>query len=52
MFIIKKLLDIVVCPVCHGKLFINSEENQLICKIDNIFFAIENGIPNLLKKKN
>ncbi|WP_044026196.1 Trm112 family protein [Candidatus Blochmanniella vafra] len=45
----KKLLEIIVCPICHKKLFLNLKKTKLICFIDKVFFPIKEGIPVLLK---
>lgn len=45
-----QLLKIVVCPLCHTKLSIDIKNNQLICKVDNLFFSIKEGIPIFLIK--
>ncbi|QLE85896.1 Trm112 family protein [Shewanella sp. Scap07] len=47
----KKLLDIIACPVCKGKLEYNKEKQQLICKVDRLAYAINDGIPVLLENK-
>lgn len=46
------LLQIVVCPVCHMRLFLNSKRDKLICYSDNLFFPIKQGIPVLLSKED
>lgn len=43
-----KLLEIVACPVCKGKLAYNKESNELICKFDRLAYPIRDGIPALL----
>ena len=30
-----RLLEIIACPVCNGKLWYNQEKQELICKLDN-----------------
>ncbi len=45
----KKLLDILVCPVCKGKLVYKKEQKELICKADRLAFPIEDGIPVMLE---
>lgn len=30
-----RLLEIIACPVCNGKLWYNREKQELICKLDN-----------------
>lgn len=44
-----KLMDILACPVCKGKLDLDKENNELICKFDKIAFPIEKDIPVLLE---
>lgn len=46
-----KLLDIIACPVCKGKLGMNTEKNELICKFDHLAYPIEDGIPALLQTR-
>ena len=31
-----RLLEIIACPVCNGKLWYNQEKQELICKLDNL----------------
>ncbi|QYK00090.1 Trm112 family protein [Shewanella psychrotolerans] len=47
----KKLLEIVACPVCKGKLEYDKAKQQLICKADRLVYAIDDGIPVLLENK-
>ncbi|ASJ97096.1 MULTISPECIES: Trm112 family protein [Shewanella] len=47
----KKLLEIVACPVCKGKLEYDKANQQLICKADRLAYAINEGIPVLLETK-
>lgn len=44
-----KLLDILACPTCKGKLTYNKENQTLICKFENVAYPIENDIPVLLE---
>ncbi len=44
-----RLLEIVACPVCNGKLWYNQEKQELICKLDNLAFPLRDGIPVLLE---
>jgi len=43
-----KLLDILVCPVCKGRLQLNAEKTGLICRADGMLYPIEDGIPMML----
>ncbi|MEC4725696.1 Trm112 family protein [Shewanella sp. D64] len=47
----KKLLEIVACPVCKGKLDYDKAKQQLICKADRLAYPINDGIPVLLENK-
>ncbi|MDD8057862.1 MULTISPECIES: Trm112 family protein [Shewanella] len=47
----KKLLEIVACPVCKGKLEYDKEAQQLICKFDKLAYPITDGIPVLLENR-
>lgn len=43
-----RLLEIVACPVCKGKLNYNKEQEELVCKFDRLAYPIREGIPVLL----
>lgn len=45
----KKLLDILVCPLCKGKLLLRKEE--LICCFDRLAYPIHDGIPVMLESE-
>jgi uncharacterized protein YbaR (Trm112 family) len=45
----KKLLDILVCPVCKGPLVYHKAEQELICKIDRLAYPIRDDIPVMLE---
>jgi uncharacterized protein YbaR (Trm112 family) len=44
-----KLLDILVCPICKGRLQFNAEKNGLICRAEKLIYPIEDGIPLMLE---
>ncbi len=44
-----RLLEIVACPVCNGKLYFNKEQQELICKTDGLAYPVRDGIPVLLE---
>ncbi|CUU23529.1 hypothetical protein J9874_02092 [Duffyella gerundensis] len=46
-----RLLQIVACPVCNGKLYYNNEQQELICKPDGLAFPVREGIPVLLENE-
>lgn len=45
----KKLLDILVCPLCKGKLLLKKQE--LICKFDRLAYSIQDDIPVMLEQE-
>ncbi len=47
----KKLLDILVCPLCKGKLVYRKREQELVCKADRLAFPIRDDIPVMLEKE-
>ncbi len=47
----KKLLDILVCPLCKGKLVYRKKEQELVCKADRLAFPIRDDIPVMLEKE-
>mgnify|MGYP000111979766 FL=1 len=46
-----KLMEILACPVCKGKLVHNKEQQELVCKFDRLAYAIEKDIPVLLESE-
>ncbi len=44
-----RLLEIVACPVCKGKLTFDKVNQELICKLDRLAYPIREGIPVLLE---
>ena len=47
----KRLLDILVCPICKGKLVYRPREGELICKVDRLAYPIRDGIPVMLEQE-
>lgn len=45
----KKLLNILVCPLCKGQLQYNKKKAELECHRDNLAFPVRNGVPILLE---
>ncbi|MDO4626561.1 MAG: Trm112 family protein [Pasteurellaceae bacterium] len=46
-----RLLDIIACPICQGRLDYQADDQQLICQFDKVVYPIENGIPVLLAEQ-
>ncbi len=44
----KHLLDILVCPLCKGKLLYRKKEAELVCLADGLGFPIRDDIPVML----
>jgi uncharacterized protein YbaR (Trm112 family) len=44
-----KLLEILVCPVCKGRLVYRKAEQELICKADRLAYPVRDGIPVMLE---
>ena len=47
----KKLLDILVCPICKGKLVYRKAAGELVCKVDRLAYPIRDGIPVMLEQE-
>jgi uncharacterized protein YbaR (Trm112 family) len=50
-----KLLEILVCPLCKGKLTYRKKASQgadeLVCKADRLGFPVMDGIPVMLEEE-
>jgi uncharacterized protein YbaR (Trm112 family) len=44
----KRLLSILVCPLCKGSLRLDEQQHELICRIDKLAYPIRDGIPVML----
>lgn len=47
----KKLLEILACPVCKGKLVYLPEKAELVCRFDRLAYPIRQNIPVLLENE-
>ncbi|MEP1741202.1 MAG: Trm112 family protein [Kangiellaceae bacterium] len=47
----KSLLEIIVCPICHGKVSIDKTQSKLICRFDRLAYPIDDGIPVMLSDR-
>jgi len=45
----KRLLDILVCPVCKGPLVYDKGKNELTCRADRLAYPIRDDIPVMLE---
>ena len=46
-----KLLDILACPVCKGKLLYKKDNKELVCKVDRLAYPIREDIPVMLEEE-
>lgn len=44
----KKLLAILVCPLCKGELKYRKDEQELVCRADKLAYPIRDDIPVML----
>jgi len=47
----KKLLEIIVCPLCKGELVYNKSAKELICKIDRLAYPVRDDVPVMLEEE-
>jgi uncharacterized protein YbaR (Trm112 family) len=47
----KKLFEILVCPLCKGKLKFDKKNNELVCSFDHIAYPIREDIPIMLENE-
>lgn len=45
----KRLLEILVCPICKGPLIYQKAAQELICKADRLAYPIRDDIPVMLE---
>jgi len=45
----KKLLEILVCPVCKGQLRFDKAKAELVCQVDRLAYPIRDDIPVMLE---
>lgn len=44
----KRLLDILVCPLCKSQLQLDAVKGELICKADRLAYPIRDDVPVML----
>ncbi|PCJ20241.1 MAG: tetraacyldisaccharide 4'-kinase [Gammaproteobacteria bacterium] len=47
----KKILSILACPVCKGKVHYKKEQQEIWCKGDGLAFPVRDGIPVMLENE-
>ena len=46
-----RLLEILVCPLCKGKLVYRKSADELICRGDRLAYPVKDGIPVMLEEE-
>jgi len=44
----KRLLEILVCPLCKSPLYLEANKLELICKADRLAYPIRDDVPVML----
>jgi len=44
----KRLLEILVCPLCKSPLYLDIAKHELICKADRLAYPIRDDVPVML----
>jgi tetraacyldisaccharide 4'-kinase len=51
IFMDKRLLDILACPLCKGPLVHDRDRELLVCRADRLAFPIRDGVPIMLQEE-
>lgn len=46
-----KLLDVLACPVCKGKLVLGKDKTTMLCRYDRLAYPLKEGIPVLIESE-
>ena len=46
-----RLLEILVCPLCKGKLVYLKQHSELVCRADRLGYPVKDGIPVMLEEE-
>jgi uncharacterized protein YbaR (Trm112 family) len=44
-----RLLDLLVCPLCKGRLYPNPDHTELVCRVDRLAYPVRDGVPVMLE---
>ena len=47
----RRLLDLLVCPLCKGPLEYRRSPEELVCPADRLAFPVRDGIPAMLESE-
>ena len=48
MFLDPGLLEILVCPQCRDRLFVDEQASELVCQACQLAYPVTDGIPTML----
>lgn len=51
MSVDRKTLELLVCPVCKGRIVYQKSAGELICPADRLAFPVRDGIPVMLEEE-
>ena len=46
-----RLLEILMCPLCKGKLVYRKGAAELVCRADRLAYPVKDGIPVMLEEE-
>jgi uncharacterized protein len=46
-----RLLDLLVCPLCKGRLYSNPNHTELVCRGDRLAYPVRDGVPVMLESE-
>jgi uncharacterized protein YbaR (Trm112 family) len=46
-----RLLEILVCPLCKGKLVYRKDTAELVCRADRLAYPVKDDIPVMLEEE-
>lgn len=47
----QKMLSILACPICKGKLEYRKKKQEFICRYNKVAYPVRNNIPILLEEE-
>ena len=47
----QRLLEILACPLCKGKLQYDREQQRLVCNFDKLAYPIRENVPIMLPEQ-
>jgi len=47
----RRLMGLLVCPICKGELTFRREQGELICFADALAYPVRDGIPVMLPEE-